>query len=541
MKKHEQPVMPDRWKQIVRSPEAAALFKLVLHIHDLCDHDGEVTEFLPTLLHQLAQLLDVQTAAVTVKDQDERQRLLARYDRGGSTVPDELLLTVSARVTAEGRTTQESSAAPFDNMLALPICRSSSVLGAIILANKTSGAFGDYDDIVLTLVERRMAGVIYDWVKRREHRLIALENRVLKTLDDIREQTDDQNEALDKMIATVIDSVDAVVGFITVYDSESDRHLPGGKTIRGNLPMSRNDYRLIGGLIRQAKEEKRPLLRHALPSSEIESILAAPMYINDRFLGATVLINKTDGSRFSLQDLSLVESVNRIIGSFLFQNEKLNRLSRLVGTEARRDVEEALMGRRPDRSIGRRIEITMMFADIRDYSRLTKDMDPTTAVRMLNDFFSVVTPIVISHGGMVDKYVGDQLVALFTQSNPTGSHELMAVEAALQMQKELALVNKEWEAAGRPHLDIGIGIHTGEVVLGQIGSYERKDYTAVGSNMNFAARLVAAAGPRQIIISERTLAGLKGRIAVRRLPPMEIKGFGTTTLFIVEGYSPAQF
>jgi len=200
-----------------------------------------------------------------------------------------------------------------------------------------------------------------------------------------------------------------------------------------------------------------------------------------------------------------------------------------------------LMGHRADQSTGQRMEITMLFADIRGYSRLTKDMDPTTTVRMLNDFFSAITPIIINHGGMVDKYVGDEIVALFTQSSPTGSHEKMAVDAALAMQEEMEKMNIDWEVTGRPTINIGIGIHTGEVVLGQIGSYDRKDYTAIGSNMNYAARLMSVAGPEQVIISERTFIGLAGKVTARRVGPFEIKGFGTRQAYLVEGRSPDQF
>jgi class 3 adenylate cyclase len=534
--------MTDHWKKIVNSPEASALLKLVLHIHTLCDHEGEVTEFLPTMLHQLAQLLDVQTAAVTVKDQDTRQRLLARYDRGSIKISDEVLLNIGHRVTTDNRKlTQSFESKNIKNLLAAPISKSNNVLGAFVLANKTSGDFSEYDDIVVTLVEARMDSVIHEWVKRQEHRLISLENRVMKTLDDIRDDTDEQGDALDKMIETVLDSVGAQIGFITLYDADKDRHLPGGKVMRGARPMSQNDYKLIGNIVRQAKEEHQSLLRHNLPNSEIDSTLVVPMFVSGRFLGATVLINKADGSHFTFQDLTLVESVNRIIDNYIFQTEKVKRLSQLIGPDARRDVEEVLMGHRPDKSTGQRMDITMLFADIRNYSKITKDMDPTTTVRMLNDFFSVVTPIVIQHGGMIDKYVGDELVALFTQSNPTGSHDLMGVEAALKMQDELKSFNKEWEATGRPTIDIGIGVHSGEVVLGQIGSYDRKDYTAIGANMNFAARLMSVAGPRQIIISERTFLGLNGKIAARRVGPFDIKGFGEMQVFLVEGYTPDQF
>ena len=83
--------MTDRWKQIVSSPEASNLLKLVKYIHDLCDHEGDVSEFLPTMLHRLAMLLDVQTAAVTVKDAETKQRVLARYDRGKTNIDDKML------------------------------------------------------------------------------------------------------------------------------------------------------------------------------------------------------------------------------------------------------------------------------------------------------------------------------------------------------------------------------------------------------------------------------------------------------------------
>ncbi|MBN1465577.1 adenylate/guanylate cyclase domain-containing protein, partial [candidate division KSB1 bacterium] len=260
-----------------------------------------------------------------------------------------------------------------------------------------------------------------------------------------------------------------------------------------------------------------------------------------RFLGSTVLINKEDDLHFNMQDLQLVESVNRIIDNYIFQEEKFKRLSQLIGSEATRDVEEALMGRSADKSTGRRLEISMLFADIRGYSRLTKDMDPTETVRILNDFFSAMTPIIMNHGGMVDKYVGDEIVALFTQSSPTGTHEKMAVDAALAMQEEMKKMNIDWEVTGRPKINIGIGIHTGEVVLGQIGSYDRKDYTAIGSNMNYAARLMSVAGPEQVIVSERTFIGLAGKVTARRVGPFEIKGFGSRHAYLVEGRSPDQF
>ncbi|MBN1481845.1 hypothetical protein EH223_05840 [candidate division KSB1 bacterium] len=534
--------MTDQWKQIVNSAEATKVLKLVTYIHDLCDHEGDVTEFLPTMLHRLAMLLDVQTAAVTVKDPDGVQRVLARYDRGKTSIEDKLLQEIGVQVaTTQNKIIESTHSKKIKNLLAVPISKSNTILGSFVLANKSSGDFSEYDDVVVTLVEVNMDHVIYNWLRRQEHLLVSIENELIKALDDILDETAEQSEALNKMIKTILDSLNAEIGFITLYDSEKDRHLPGGKMLRSPYPMSTDDYKLVGSLVRQAKEERKAIIQQDLPNSEINSILTVPMFVNGLFLGSTVLINKRDHSHFKAQDLRLVESVNRIIDNYLFQEEKFKRLRQLIGSEASKDVEEALMGHRADQSTGQRMEITMLFADIRGYSRLTKEMDPTTAVRMLNDFFSLVTPIIIQHGGMVDKYVGDEVVALFTQSTPSGSHEKNAVEAALGIQDELEKMNIDWEVTGRPTLSVGIGIHTGDVVLGQIGSYDRKDYTAIGSHMNFAARLMSVAGPHQIIISDKTYIRLEGKVTARRIGPFEIKGFGKHQAYLVEGHSPDQF
>jgi class 3 adenylate cyclase/GAF domain-containing protein len=532
--------MNDKWNQIAKSPEAAALLKLFLRIDDICDHEGDVKEFLPNLLHQLAQLLDVQSVAITINDKHIQQRVLSRYDRGRLQISNEQLSRIAQQaVTAGTLTLLVQSEENLANALIMPIIKHARVLGSFILANKSVGEFSDYDNMVVTLVEARMDDAIDEWLRSQEQRRISTENRVIKELDKIRDETTDQGEALDQMIATILDSLLAQIGFITLYDAEKDRHLPGGKVLRGRRPMSQADYKLVGDLIRKAKLEHKSVLQHKLANSEIDSVIIAPMFISGLFLGAVVLINKEQGS-FDEEDQRLVESVAGIIDSFIFQEEKFKRLMMLVGREATRDVEEALVMQRPDTARGQRMEISMLFADIRDYSQITREMDPTTIVRMLNDYFNALTPIVAGHDGIVDKYVGDELVALFTKNTAQGTHQMLAVETALEIQAELDRLNKEWEITGRPIVSVGVGIHTGEVVLGQIGSFERKDYTAIGANMNFAARLQGLAKPNQIIISEATYVGLTGKIMARRVGPFDIKGFGDTLAYLVEGRSPDQ-
>ncbi len=532
----------EKWQKIAESSEAQALLKLALHIDDICDHDGDVTEFLPTLLHQLAQLLDVQTVAVTINDADKKQRILQRYDRGTCSLSEENILKYAISCIHKKDWLNVLEPEPdINNLLALPIIKADRTLGVFVLVNKSNGNFTEYDKIVVMLVEAQMDNVIDSWLKKQEQRVISIENRVMKKLDKIRDESQDQGEALDEMIDTLISSVDAQIGFITLYDSEKDHHVPGGRVLRGNRPMSQKDYKLVGDLVREAKDNHKTISKGRIEDSEIDSILVIPMFMSGLYLGSVVLINKLDSEKFSDQDQQLIESVTHIIDSFIYHEEKVKRLMQLVGREATRDVEEALMTRRPDTGHGKRMVVTMFFADIRNYSKMTKDMDPTTAVRMLNDYFNAITPIINSYNGIVDKYVGDELVAIFSQSTHKGPHQLLAVEAAIKMQGDLQRFNREWELTGRPIIETGIGIHTGEVVVGQIGSFDRKDYTAIGSNMNFAARLQAVAGPGEIIISEQTYIGLTGKIMARRVGPFQIKGFDQQTAYLVEGKSPDTF
>lgn len=532
----------DKWNRIAKSPEAASLLKLALHINDICDHEGDISDFLPSLLHQLAQLLDVGSSAITVINHEKNHQILGKYNRLESEVDDKTLISISEETADKnGLITDPNGFNGIENVLSTPIRKTDRILGCFILANKSNGEFNDYDNIVVTLVEAQMDYVIDAWIRKKNQLLIETENRVIKELDKIRDESEDQGKALDEMIRTILDAINADIGFITLYDSEGDRHLPGGKVLRSNRPMSQSDYKQVGELIRKAKFEQTTIKYGKIPNSEIDSILIVPMFLTGLFLGAIVLINNNAHTLFSGQDKSFVESVAGIIDSFIFQEEKFKRLMKLVGREATRDVEEALMGHRPDTGTGKRTEITMLFADIRGYSKLTKDMDPTTMVRMLNDFFTAITPVISSFHGVVDKYVGDEIVALFTKSTPKGNHQLLAVNAAMAIQHELARINHEWELTGRPKIQVGIGIHSGDVVLGQIGSFDRKDYTAIGANMNFAARLQTVAGPGEIIISEETYIGVTGQIMARRVGPFQIKGFGDKTTYLVEGESPEQF
>jgi adenylate cyclase len=168
---------------------------------------------------------------------------------------------------------------------------------------------------------------------------------------------------------------------------------------------------------------------------------------------------------------------------------------------------------------GQRRRATMLFSDIRGYTAFSERVDPEVVVEMLNLYFQHQAEIVQRHGGDVDKYVGDQLLAVFQGENMVEN----AVRAAIHIQENTAELSREHPEWG---LALGIGIHAGDVVMGAMGSTDRMDYTVLGDNVNLAARLCSHAGAGRILLSEsaREAVGNCPEFATSALPPLAVKG-----------------
>ncbi len=175
---------------------------------------------------------------------------------------------------------------------------------------------------------------------------------------------------------------------------------------------------------------------------------------------------------------------------------------------------------------GERRDVTVLFSDIRGFTSWSELRSPEEVIEMLNRLFSFQTEVVNRYGGDVDKFVGDELVAVFQGEEK----ERNAVEAAMEIQRSIRQVIPEKE-----EISVGIGIHTGEVVMGAMGSADRMDYTVLGNEVNLGARLCSSAGAEQILISGPVYLCLERRIFVEELEPIEMKGFSEpVTLYEVD-------
>jgi adenylate cyclase len=170
--------------------------------------------------------------------------------------------------------------------------------------------------------------------------------------------------------------------------------------------------------------------------------------------------------------------------------------------------------------------LSVLFSDIRGFTSISEKLVPEELLNQLNQYLSAMTAVVLKNGGMLDKYVGDAIMAVFGAPLELENHALAACRTALGMMEELKSLQEGWKNESKPILDIGIGIHTGDMVIGNVGSLKRMDYTVIGDNVNLASRLegVNKELGTHIIISGSTYEVVKEHVMVRGLREITVKG-----------------
>jgi class 3 adenylate cyclase len=174
---------------------------------------------------------------------------------------------------------------------------------------------------------------------------------------------------------------------------------------------------------------------------------------------------------------------------------------------------------------GERREITILFADIRGFTSHSSHLEPEKVVTLVNNFLSEMTRVIISHGGTIDEFIGDAILALFGAPRAMQGHAEKAVACALEMQAAMQAVNALNRQSGLPELATGIGLNTGEVIVGNIGSEQRAKYGVVGHNVNFASRVESYTNGGQVLVSDRTLEACAGLLETRGEMSVRPKGF----------------
>jgi len=212
---------------------------------------------------------------------------------------------------------------------------------------------------------------------------------------------------------------------------------------------------------------------------------------------------------------------------YFVEDAEKRKVSRLFGRYVSRDVYKQLIEHPELAELGgARRDMSVLFSDLRGFTTITEKGDPEELVRQLNEYFSTMVSIVFRNGGTVDKFVGDMVMALFSAPVDDVNHADAAVTTAVEMVRELGDLNRRWAEERRTQLDIGIGINSGDMIAGNIGSSAIMSYTVIGDNVNLGARLESLNKEyrTRIIISEATRGRLTRAFDLRPLGGVVVKG-----------------
>ena len=333
-------------------------------------------------------------------------------------------------------------------------------------------------------------------------------------------------------------------GFVMLLDAEGKGFKPAVMLYKDeSLRTNSRSVALSKSLVSRVMSEKLPLVIHDVESDErftgseslrmsgVRSAMCAPLIFEEKLFGLFYVDCLTKPFAFSKEELNIfaVISTEAAMGfqnarahEELAQRESEHRaLERFLSPEVIQKIQT-----NPERvHLGGENQVaTILFSDVRGFTRMSETMEPQQIVALLNEYFTEMTEIIFDHGGTLDKYIGDAIMALFGTPLPRRDDVPRAVKAAIEMQWALKRLNQEWEAAGRKTIQIGIGINTGQVTAGNIGSAKRMDYTVIGDEVNLSSRLCSNAKPGQILVSESTFAAMGRNFGSKKLHPLTVKG-----------------
>lgn len=349
----------------------------------------------------------------------------------------------------------------------------------------------------------------------------------------------DEDALLEKILAFAFDVLPAERGAILLVDPATGELVPRAVRHReGN-----EELRLSAHLLARVREARESVLifdagtdlrfadARSLIAQGVRSAMAVPILEGEGVRGVLFLDSRQQIAAFSERDLELLTGIAAQAALALERTALIRRIEQ--DAEARANlarflspalVEQARKGALVLERGGKLTFTTVLFSDIRGFTSLSERAGPEETVRMLNAYFERMVDCVFRHGGVLDKFIGDAIMALWGAPVRRADDVERAIACALDMQREVAAFNRERAAEGSEPVSIGIGINAGAAVVGNMGSPRRLEYTAIGDAVNVASRLCSIAGAGEVVVSAEALSQTAGRFEADPLPAARVKG-----------------
>jgi adenylate cyclase len=352
-----------------------------------------------------------------------------------------------------------------------------------------------------------------------------------------------KEEVINELIETVSHQTGAQRISIMLYDERQDRlltaaaigvkeevfdvRLKPGEKIAGRV------FQTGKPVILNAGPEANPKFASFLKSKNIAAAMSFPLKAGDNTLGVINVSKMGEGTPFSQAD---IEMLSVICGQAVMALESLKmvdersekiRMRTLFEQYVAPEVAEVLISHEQNpMEIGEIRDITVLFADIRNFTPLVQQLPLETLRSFLNDFFDLFTEVIFRFKGTLDKFMGDAALAIFGAPIPVSEPHNSAVSSAIEILRKFFELIELWTSTMQPFEDVGlgIGISSGEMFLGNVGSQKRLDYTVIGTDVNVAQRLASEAASDEILISKSVRDRLGSKFRVTKQAPRLLRG-----------------
>lgn len=404
-------------------------------------------------------------------------------------------------------------------------------------------------------VDTIQAPPVYNRLLKLEETVDVLQKKMMD-LEEVNKRTSTLYEVgkiinsvleLEKLLNLVMDLalqvMNAERGFIMlVNDKTSDLEAKVARNM-GLEDFDEGARAISYGIANRVLEEKEPVMtadastdpRFNMQVSvimyNIRSVMCVPLKSKEDIIGVIYVDNRVSKGYFSEDDLEfLVAFANQ--ASLAIENAKLYENIR-EQEQMRLNLQRYLPINLVDEMLftdtlqlgGKHVKAAILFSDIKGFTSLSENLEPEETVQILNDYFKEMTDEVFVHEGTLDKYMGDGIMAFFGAPISHEDDSLRACKAAVAMMEKLKRLNAKWKKEGKPwYLEMKIGINTGEVVAGNVGSEKRMDYTVIGDAVNLASRLEDSAKGGEILISHSTYTDIEPYVRAKKLKPIAVKG-----------------
>jgi adenylate cyclase len=344
------------------------------------------------------------------------------------------------------------------------------------------------------------------------------------------------SKVMDRMITLMkaargfIVLVDPSTGIMSVPMSGGQADPEGARLFLGSKTVIEHVVRTGQAVVTtDATVDDRFKGRQSVILQNLRSIIAVPLVTKGKVIGAVYVDNPFQAAIFEEEDKEFLQAISDLAAIAIDnarQYERSELLRALFELHVNKQVTDYVLAR-SDRNTkflpGERREVTMLNSDIAGFSTLSQRMEAEELVEFLNSYFARMIDVVLAHGGNIDKFQGDGMLVVFGAPNPMKDHAAQALRAARGMYNEIDRLNRELIGAGKPAISVGIGLDTGFVVAGHVGSERRLEFTLIGVPVNNSSYL-SKVRPAKVLMSETTRDLLPDGFEVTDHEAMLLKG-----------------